>query len=62
VMVVGASPVFETKTDGQFTLSADAADGEEVLLSVTKDGFKSVQQLHPAGNEPAAIVLYPEAK
>jgi Carboxypeptidase regulatory-like domain len=62
VMVVGASPVFETKPDGHFTLSADAADGEEVLLSVTKDGFKSVQQLHPAGNEPAAIVLYPEAK
>ena len=62
VTVAGASPAFDTKSDGQFTLSTDAADGEEVLLSVTKEGYKSVQQLQPAGNEPATIVLYPEAK
>jgi hypothetical protein len=62
ITIAGASTAIETKQDGQFALSTNAAEGQEILLRVTKDGYKSVQQLHPAGNEPVTIVLYPETK
>jgi hypothetical protein len=62
VTIANAPASFETTPDGQFNLSTDAAEGEEVLFRVTKGSYKPVQQLHPAGDMPATIVLYPEAK
>jgi hypothetical protein len=46
-----------TDANGNFILPAYASAGEQVLLRVEKDGYKSASQLHPAGEEPATIVL-----
>jgi hypothetical protein len=46
-----------TQADGQFLLPTHATDGEQVLLRVEKEGYKSVSQWHPAGAEPATVTL-----
>jgi Carboxypeptidase regulatory-like domain len=62
VTTAGSTSSVKTRPDGQFTMATDSSDGEEVLLRVEKDGYRPVQQLHPAGNEPVTILLYPEHK
>jgi hypothetical protein len=46
-----------TKKDGNFLLPAHAAENEQVLLHVEKEGYQAVNQYHPSGDEPATIVL-----
>lgn len=46
-----------TKANGGFVLPAHAAVGQQVLLHAEKAGYKAVNQYHPAGDEPATIVL-----
>lgn len=58
VKVVGyETDIAITQKDGQFVLATHAGDGQQVLLRVEKEGYVTVQQLHPAGGEPATIVL-----
>lgn len=49
-----------TRSHGGFVLPAHVADGQQVYLHVEKDGYKSVSRWHPAGSEPAIIVLEKE--
>jgi len=42
---------------GDFVLLAHSAAGEEVGLHVEKLGYHTVNQLHPAGESPATVVL-----
>ena|SRR5579872_859594 len=58
VTVVGGTSSANTQPDGQFTLTTQAADGEQVLLLAEKKGYKPVQQWHPAGNEPVTIIVF----
>ncbi len=46
-----------TQKDGQFVLPTHATDGQQVLLRVEKQGYVTVEQYHPAGGEPATVVL-----
>lgn len=46
-----------TDASGNFRLSADAADGQEVRLHVEKDGYNPVDQYHPAGDAPATVII-----
>ena len=46
-----------TSREGHFVLPAHAADGQQVLLHVEKVGLAPVNQYHPAGTEPATVVL-----
>ncbi len=58
VSIVGYGPEgVTTKQDGNFALAAHAAEGEQVQLHVERDGFGAVNQWHPAGDEPATVVL-----
>jgi carboxypeptidase family protein len=58
VRVVGyETDAATTQRDGQFVLSTHAADGQQVLLRVEKEGYIAVNQYHPAGNEPVTIIL-----
>jgi hypothetical protein len=50
----------ETSTTGTFTLKANAAVGQTVGLHVEKKGYAAVDQDHPAGREPATLVLSKE--
>ena len=56
VSVLGGSSGV-TDRNGIFTLKANAAVGQPVRLHVEKDGYEAVDQDHPAGREPATIVL-----
>jgi hypothetical protein len=47
----------ETSATGSFTLKANAAVGQTVRLHGEKKGYKPVDQDHPAGREPATLVL-----
>ena len=47
----------ETSATGSFTLKANAAVGQTVRLHAEKKGYKPVDQDHPAGREPATLVL-----
>jgi hypothetical protein len=51
----------ETSATGTFTLKASAAVGQTVRLHAEKKGYKPVDQDHPAGREPATLVLTKEA-
>jgi hypothetical protein len=58
VSVVGyGAEAASTNADGGFVLAAHAADGQQVELHAEKQGYKAVNQLHPAGNSPATIRL-----
>lgn len=58
VGVIGyESEAVVTGPGGNFILPAHAAEGEEVELHAEKGGFRAVNQLHPAGEAPATIVL-----
>jgi hypothetical protein len=58
IRVVGyEADTANTQRDGQFVLPTHAADGQQVLLHVEKEGFTAVDQYHPAGNEPVTITL-----
>jgi hypothetical protein len=50
----------ETSATGSFTLNANAAVGQSVRLHAEKKGYKPVDQDHPAGREPATLVLSKE--
>jgi len=51
----GASGV--TAANGTFKLTTNAAAGQMVRLHVEKKGYPAVDQDHPAGRDPATIVL-----
>jgi hypothetical protein len=58
VCVVGYEKEFVlTQVGGNFELSAHKAINQQVLLHIEKAGFKGVNQYHPAGPEPAVIIL-----
>lgn len=58
VNVVGyESETVVTQPNGGFVLSAHAAVGQQVLLHAEKPGYKAVNQYHPAGEDPATIIL-----
>jgi hypothetical protein len=58
VSVVGYGPeAVTTKADGNFTLPAHAADGQQVELHAEKPGYQAVNQDHPAGRHPATLML-----
>jgi hypothetical protein len=60
VNIVGSSGSTITDTKGFFSLQANAAWGEEVRLRVSKAGYETVDQYHPAGDVPAYVVLQSE--
>jgi hypothetical protein len=58
VSVIGyGEEAVTTSTDGSFVLPAHAAIGQSVRLHVEKEGYVPVDQYHPAGDEPAVIIL-----
>lgn len=58
VSVVGYEPeAVVTQAGGNFNLPAHAADGQQVQLHVEKPGYAPVTQFHPAGDQPATVVL-----
>jgi hypothetical protein len=63
VSVVGyGSEAFTTKSDGNFTLPAHAADGQQVQLHAEKPGYEAANLDHPAGRLPATLVLEKDGK
>jgi hypothetical protein len=46
-----------TDSDGNFSLAAHAANGQQVLLHVEKKGYAPTSQYHPSGPDPATIML-----
>ena len=46
-----------TGAGGSFLLPAHSAAGEEVRLLVEETGFQPTDQLHPAGDTAAVIIL-----
>ena len=46
-----------TQAGGNFQLPAHAANGQQVQLHAEKSGYGAVSQWHPAGDEPATLVL-----
>ena len=46
-----------TQPNGGFVLPAHAAVGQQVLVHAEKPGYKAINQYHPAGEEPATIIL-----
>lgn len=56
ISVVGGGTTV-TSSDGRFTIKANTCVGQQVRLHVEKVGYQSVDQDHPAGPEPATIVL-----
>lgn len=58
VFVVGyESETLITNEGGNFELPAHAAAGEQVLLHAEKTGYRPARQYHPAGDEPAELIL-----
>jgi len=48
-----------TGIDGRFIVRTDASDGEQVLLHAEKQAYTPVMQWHPAGKQPATLILEP---
>jgi hypothetical protein len=46
-----------TTPNGTFSVKTNAAAGQQVRLHVEKDGYRAVDQDHPAGREPVTIVI-----
>jgi tetratricopeptide (TPR) repeat protein len=58
VSVVGyESEAVITQAGGNFDLPAHAANGQSVQLHAEKDRYSAVDQLHPAGDTPATLIL-----
>jgi hypothetical protein len=58
VKAVGyGTDIVTTGNDGEFVLQTHAPEGQQVLLTAEKEGYITVSQLHPAGSEPAAMIL-----
>ena len=57
VNVAGYKEAITTSMTGNFVLSAHAAIGQSVLLHAEKAGYKPTDQYHPAGDQPAVIIL-----
>jgi hypothetical protein len=57
VSIVGSASSSTTDARGFFSLSANAAVGEEIRLRVSQAGYEMLEQYHPAGDDPAYIVL-----
>lgn len=57
VTIAGHDAVARTDEAGWFVLPANAADGQQVLLHVEKEGYKALEQWHPAGDAPAHLPL-----
>lgn len=58
VSVVGyESEAVVTQAGGNFLLPAHAASGQQVQLHTEKAGYAAATQFHPAGDEPATLVL-----
>jgi hypothetical protein len=49
--------IVTTGNDGEFVLQTRAPEGQQVLLTAEKEGYITISQYHPAGNEPAAMIL-----
>ena len=46
-----------TSSNGSFVLPAHVSVGQQVQIHAQKAGYKPLDQWHPAGNEPAVLVL-----
>jgi hypothetical protein len=58
VSIIGyGSEAVTTQADGSFSLSAHAADGQQVQLHAEEYGYKALNQWHSAGDMSATIVL-----
>lgn len=58
VSVVGyESEAVVTQAGGNFLLPAHAASGQQVQLHAERAGYAAATQWHPAGDEPATLVL-----
>jgi hypothetical protein len=58
VFVVGyEADAVITKEGGNFELPAHAAVNQPILLHAEKPGYKPARQPHPAGDEPAELIL-----
>ncbi len=58
VMIAGyGTEAVRTAADGSFALAAHASEGQQVQLHAEKRGYKPLDQWHPAGSEPATLVL-----
>ena len=57
INIVGSAGSVTTDAQGFFSLPANAAEGEEVRLRVSKSGYEGLDQYHPAGNVAAYIIL-----
>jgi hypothetical protein len=57
VSIVGSAGFTTTDTNGFFSLPAFVAEDEEIRLHISKTGYVTKEQYHPAGNTPAYIVL-----
>lgn len=55
--IVGTTGTTITDTEGHFKMPAKAAEGEEVRLRISKRGYITRDQYHPAGGIPAYIIL-----
>jgi hypothetical protein len=57
--VVGyESEISTTQKGGNFSLPAHAANGQQVRLSASKDGYLAITEWHQAGDFPATIRLH----
>jgi hypothetical protein len=50
-------PAVETDADGNFRIQNAGATGQKVLLHAEKSGYKATSQYHPAGEDPAILIL-----
>jgi hypothetical protein len=57
VSVLGRRGGVTTDDSGTFELTLPAARGQMICLRVEKEGFRSADQLHPAGAGPATVLL-----
>lgn len=58
VSIVGyGDEMITTNESGQFALSAHASQGQQVMIHAQKDGYTPANQWHPAGDEPATVIL-----
>jgi hypothetical protein len=51
-----------TDAQGFFSIPTNAAAGEDVRLHVSRPGYETIDQYHPAGADPAYVVLKREKR
>lgn len=57
ISLPGYNDVIITSSNGVFVLPAHVSVGQQVQVHAQKAGYKSLDQWHPAGDEPAVLVL-----